>query len=137
MNLAIYDILTGTPESTEEAQKLVLSTLPERGIDLFKHVTLLRLSVIDGKPVSACLAVTREDNTYELYYHNWDGYSHETATNPDHHHISFVLSNLEDYLSFLGASRFTFSSSRDTDFILKRFPMARKVDDRLYEVVGA
>lgn len=134
MNVQIYDILTSDLDAKAEAEKLIISRLPTLTTPLFDHGVLLRLSTADGNPVSACFTIKRQDNAYEVYYHNWDGYSHETATNPVHHHVSFVFANAKDYLDHLGGSKFIFTSNRDEAFVLARFPNARKTEGRFYEV---
>jgi hypothetical protein len=134
MTVQIYDTLTATPDTTLEAEKLVVENLPTLTSPLFDLASLLRLTTIDNKPVSMCFVIPREDSSYEIYYHNWGGYSQETATNSTHHHVSYVFANVKNYLDHLGGSKFIFSSSRDEAFVLARFPNARKTEGRWYEV---
>lgn len=136
MTIETYDILSSDQNLQEEVVKLLSEKLPKTPLNILSYYTVLRLTTIGGNPVSVCLAGLKENNAYEIVYYNWDGYSHETATNPAHHHVSYVFANAKDYLDYLAGSKFIFYSSRDEAFILARFPMARKVGDGLYEVVG-
>lgn len=134
MTTETYDILSSNSTLQEGVIKLLSERLPKTPINILDYYTVLRLTTIEGNPVSVCLAGLREDNAYEIVYHNWDGYSHETATNPVHHHVSAVFANAKGYLDHLGGSKFIFSSTRDESFVLARFPNARKTEGRWYEV---
>lgn len=134
MTIETYDILSSDKNLQEEVVKLLSEKLPKTPIDTMRYYTVLRLTTIDGNPVSVCLAGLRGNNAYEIVYHNWDGYSLETATNPVHHHVSFVFADAKDYLDHLGGSKFIFTSNRDEAFVLARFPNARKTEGRFYEV---
>jgi hypothetical protein len=125
MTLFMYDILLNNSDDTFLGILNTYASTVGLPSDIFKPV---RAVIVDGEVSSVCYYRFLEiDNKRyaELCLYSAGFEPLVTATQREHHHISVILEQKEEYLEAIGADAFLITSDRDEKVIYTRFPSAK------------